>query len=115
MLDILALDRGRLDYESKDKGVEFDYVEVVNEVAESCQIKSSNYRLSSGALTGKRGRKSQTAQVVLTGVGVEDFAKFISTIQVRWASLQCEQIKLTKKDGLPDLWDVKLDFKYFYD
>ena len=60
------------------------------------------------------GKKSQTANVALKEVGLEKFAKFLSTIQLRWESLQCERIKLTKKKGLPDTWDIDLVLKYYY-
>jgi hypothetical protein len=52
--------------------------------------------------------------VVLKEVDITKFAKFLSTIQLRWANLQCVKVKLTKKKGLRDTWDVDLDFKYFY-
>jgi len=28
--------------------------------------------------------------------------------------LQCDTVTLTKKKGLPDMWKVDLDFKYYY-
>ena len=63
---------------------------------------------------GYKWEKSQTANVALKDVDLEKFAKFLSTIQLRWENLQCKRIKLTRKKGLPDTWDVDLVFKYYY-
>jgi hypothetical protein len=67
-----------------------------------------------GASGSAAGQKSQSAKVGLKQVDITKFAKFLSTVQLRWANLQCSQVKLTKKKGLPDTWDVDLDFKYYY-
>jgi len=52
--------------------------------------------------------------VNLKGVDIVKSTRFLSTIELRWANLQCTTIKLTKKKGMPDMWDVDLDFKYYY-
>lgn len=113
--DILSIDPERLDFaNSKDGAAEFDYAVAIEKVATQCKIPATGYRLSSGTITTSRGQKSQSAKVVLTQVDVVKFAQFLSTIQLRWANLQCGQVKLTKKKGPPDSWDVDLDFKYYY-
>ena len=114
---ILTLDGGRLDLADPNaKTVEFDYAAVIAKVANSCRIPPTQYRLSSGTPTSpKRGKsKSQSADVRLNDIEITKLANFLSTLQIRWASLQCERIKLTKKKGLPDKWDVNLGFKYYY-
>ncbi len=60
------------------------------------------------------GQKSQSANVSLSQIDIVKFAEFLSTIQLRWANLQCNRVKLTKKQGLPDVWDVDIEFKYYY-
>jgi hypothetical protein len=112
---ILALDPDRLDFAgSKEGAAEFDYTIAVDKVASSCKIPTADYKINSRPITVSSGQKSQGAQVVLKKVDVAKFAKFLSTIQLRWASLQCEKVKLTKNKGLPDTWKVDLDFKYYY-
>ena len=115
--EILTYDPDRLelaDLESRYIGTEFDYASAVEKIASLCGIPSTSYKLSSGIIITSGGQKSQSAKVVLKQVDLAKFAKFLSTIQLRWASLQCSQLKLTKKKGLPDKWDVDLDFKYYY-
>jgi len=115
MMEILALDPDRLAFaDSNSAPSEFSYATAVDKVATLCKIPSANYRLSSGIIITTDRQKSQNAKVVLKDVDIAKFAKFLSTIQLRWAKLQCTQTKLTKKKGLPDLWDMDVDFKYYY-
>ncbi|MGA1979781.1 MAG: hypothetical protein ABSG99_04340 [Sedimentisphaerales bacterium] len=113
--EILAIDPDRLEFvDSNNTAAEFDYASAIEKTAGSCGIPPTNYKLSSGIITSTGGQKSQSAKVGLKQVDITKFAKFLSTLQLRWANLQCSQVKLTKKKGLPDIWDVDLDFKYYY-
>ncbi len=113
--EILALDPDRVKFaDSNSASVEFDYASAIEKTAGACRIAPTNYKLSSGIIITSGGQKSQSAKVDLKGIDVAKFAKFLSTIQLRWANLQCTQVKLTKKKGLPDTWDVDLNFKYYY-
>jgi len=115
MEEILALDPDRLEFaDSQNAAAEFDYAIAVEKIADLCRIPPTNYKLSSGIIITSGGQKSQGAKVGLKQVDITKFAKFLSTLQLRWANLQCAQVKLTKKKGLPDTWDVDLDFKYYY-
>lgn len=115
MMDILALDRDRLDFaDANNTAVEFDYAKAVHRVAALCQIAPDDCKFNSGMVMISAGRKSQSAKVGLKNVSVKTFARFLSTIQLRWADLQCTKVKLTKKKGSPDSWDADLDFKYYY-
>jgi len=116
MLEILALDPDRLEFTDTNRApAKFAYVSAVAKVASFCGIPSANYKVNSGPVITKQGKKSQTATVSLKGVDIAKFAKFLSTIQLRWADLQCEKLnKLKKKEGFPDRWDVVLEFKYYY-
>ena len=112
---ILEIDPDRLDFsDSKQGNAEFDYASAVEKVAGICKIPSANYKLSSGIIITSGGQKSQNAKLVLKDVDITRFARFLSAIQLRWANLQCTQLKLTKKKGFPDIWDVDLGFKYYY-
>ncbi len=113
--EILTLDPDRLNFaDSKEASAEFDYASAIEKIASLCKIASANYKLSSGIIITTGGQKSQSAKVVIKQVNITKFAKFLSTIQLRWAKLQCAQLKLTKKKGLPDTWDADLNFKYYY-
>jgi hypothetical protein len=113
--EILAIDPERLKFsDSNNPSVEFDYASAIDKTTGSCGIPPSNYTINSGIIVTTAGQKSQSAKVDLKGVDITKFAKFLSTVQLRWANLQCTQVKLTKRKGLPDTWDVALDFKYYY-
>jgi len=115
MTEILALDPDRLKFaDSQNAAAEFDYASAIEKTADLCKIPPTNYKLSSGIIITSGGQKSQSAKVGLKQVDITKFAKFLSTLQLRWANLQCAQVKLTKKKGLPDTWDIDLDFKYYY-
>jgi hypothetical protein len=115
MKEILVLDPERLTFaDSQNTAAEFDYASAIDKTADLCGIPPTNYKLNSGIIITTAGQKSQSAKVTLKQVDIAKFAKFLSTLQLRWANLQCVQVKLTKKKGLPDAWDVDLEFKYYY-
>jgi hypothetical protein len=115
MTEILNIDPDRLDFAgSKETDSEFDYAVVVEKTASLCRIPSTGYKLSSGPMITSGGQRSQRAKMVLQQVDMTRFAEFLTTIQFRWASLQCTQLKLKHKKGLKDKWDVDLDFAYYY-
>lgn len=117
MIDILTLDPERLEFaEPNDTATEFSYVGVVSKVASLCDISADNWEVRTGVNVETRDQKSQTANVDLKQLDIVRFAKFLSMIQLRWANLQCESVKLTKKENLPsnDVWDVDIKFKYYY-
>ena len=113
--EILTLDPDRLAFaDSKRDTAEFDYADAVERTASLCKIPPTNYNISSRPARTSDGQKSQSCQVVLKKVDITGFAKFLSTIQLRWANLQCERVTLTKQKDLPDTWKVDLGFKYYY-
>ena len=113
--EILPLDPERIKFTDSSAGAtEFDYATAVEKTATLCGIPPTKYKLSSGIIITSGKQKSQSAMVGLSEVDIAKFAKFLSTIQLRWSNLQCSAIKLKKKKGLPDIWDVDIDFKYYY-
>lgn len=58
--------------------------------------------------------KTQNAKVTLKAVGIVQAATFLSQIQSSWVGLKCDQVTLTKKEGVPDQWDVEMKFWYTY-
>ena len=112
---ILGLDPTRLERSDPNQTDDkFDYATVVSGVARRCNIPAIDYSVSSRPARTSGGKKSQSAMVVLKQVNITRFAEFLSNIQLRWASLQCDTVTLTQKKGLPDVWKVNLDFKYYF-
>lgn len=117
MIEILTLDPERLEFaEPNEAATEFTYSGVVDKVASLCDISPSNCNVNTGIITETKNQKSQTANVDLKQVDIVKFARFLSMIQLRWANLQCESVKLTRKENLPsnDVWDADIKFKYYY-
>lgn len=117
MIEILTLEPDRLEFaDSNDTSADFTYSESINRVASMCRIPSSNYNLNSSTLTTQKDQKSQSASLDLRQVDIQTFARFLSMLQLRWPNLQCERLKLTKKQNASDndLWDVRIELKYYY-
>ncbi len=113
--EILILDPERLDFaDPNTASVEFDYAIAVERIASLYRIPSTDYKINSGMTRTSGGQKSQNANVVLKQIDITKSARFLSTLQLRWANLQCETVKLTRQKGLPDAWKVDLKFKYYY-
>ena len=111
---ILTLDADRLDLANAKTGAEFDYVNEVYKFAAQSGIPQANCKINSGIIIKTGGQKSQSAKVTFKEVDIVKFARFLSAIQLRWANLRCTEVRLTKKKGMPDAWDVDLNFKYYY-
>ena len=117
MMEILTLEPDRLEFaDANDTAAEFTYGEAIDRIASLCQITPSKYNLSSSMVITTRGQKSQSASVDLKEIDIRKFARFFSIMQLRWPNLQCERLKLSKKQNLPDndMWDVDLELKYYY-
>ena len=117
MMEILTLEPDRLEFaDANDTAADFTYGEAIDRVASLCRIPPSKYNLNSAMIIPTNDKKSQSASVDLKQVDIRKFARFLSMMQLRWANLQCEQLKLTKKQNLPDndMWDVDIKFKYYY-
>lgn len=115
ILDILTKDPERLNVTKAASGLgNFTYPEAVDRVANLCRIPSGNLDLSTGKIMESRGKKTQQARVSITDISIVQSATFLSTIQSTWAYLSCDRVKLSKKKGMPDQWDMDLTFKYDY-
>jgi hypothetical protein len=112
---ILTLDPDRLKLvDPNSKEVAFTYDIAVNQIAGQCSISSNQYTVNSAMPMVTGGQKTQTANISLKQVDITKFARFISLIQIRWPNLECINLKLDKKDNLPDSWDIAIQFKYYY-
>ena len=115
MLDILKYDPGRLDAAgpAQNSG-RFIPNEAISRVADRCNIASRNYTPTIGPVVPSSGKKIQGIKVALSDIGIVQACRFLSTIQSMWVNLECENLKLTKKEGLPDQWNVEMSLKYTY-
>jgi len=115
MLDILLLSPERIESDDPNKEViEFAYDRVVDEVATFCNIPATKCKLNAGSTIESKASKTQSASVRLSDIDITKFAKFLSTIQARWPKLVCDTVRLTKKENVPDGWEILIEFKYFY-
>ncbi|MHC4639831.1 MAG: hypothetical protein ACYTBV_20410 [Planctomycetota bacterium] len=118
IMEILTLDSGRLEEfaDPNETAMEFTYSRAVDRIANTCGIPPSKYKVSTSMIITTREQKSQSATVDLKQVDIAKFAGFLWEIQLSWANLQCERVKLTKKQNLPDndMWDFNIEFKYYY-
>lgn len=112
---ILTLDPDRLKIKGKGKqAAEFDYASVVNRTARQFKIRPANCTVNSKPIRIANKQKSRSALVILKEIDIKRLAQFLSTIQLHWANLQCEQLTLTKLKDKPDSWKAALNFKYYY-
>jgi hypothetical protein len=115
ILDILRYDSGRLSFsEDKNAGGEFEYDSAISRVTNMCGIRSTSCLRNVGPIISTNEKKTRNARVELKAVGIIQAATFLSYMQSMWVGLKCDQIKLTKKKGMPDQWDVEMKFWYTY-
>lgn len=115
ILEILDRDPDRLKVAKATQSLgKFTYHEAVDRAANLCRIPSGKLDLRTGNIVDSNRKEIQQARVSLTDVTIVQAAKFLSTIQSMWVNLTCERLKLSKKDGMPDQWDMDLTFKYNY-
>lgn len=117
MMEILTLEPDRLEFaDANDTTADFSYREAANRIANLCRIPPSKCNLSTSMIITSGGQKTQSASIDLKEIDIRQFAKFFSMMQLRWPNLQCERLKLSKKQNLSDndIWDVDLELKYYY-
>lgn len=115
---IYTLEPDRLEFaDANDTASDFTYREAINTIANRCGIPPSKCNINTSMpITNSSGQKSQSASVDLREIDILKFARFLSKIQLRWSNLQCERLKLSKKQNLPDndMWDIDIELKYYY-
>lgn len=112
--EILKFDPDRLTIKGDEKGRKFTYPEAIDSAANFCNIPSGNYIYNANPIIKVSGKEVQACRVSLNGVAIVQIAKFLSRLQSTWVNLTCEKISLKKLQGMPDQWDIDLDFKYSY-
>ena len=113
ILEILEFDPERIKIKGGDQG-KFTYAEAIDSAANLSRIPSANYSSSVGGIVKSGDKEIQTAHMSLDNIAVVQLARFLSELQSTWVNLTCEKITLKKQEGMPDQWDVDLNFKYTY-
>ncbi len=112
---ILNLDPSRLEHEKlKGEDKDFDYASVVDKFATLAQIPESKYTLTGRGEKKVRGRKAISAELSIEQIDIARLAVFLSTIQLPWPDLQCDQLNLVKQKTGPDIWNATIKFTYFF-
>jgi hypothetical protein len=64
----------------------------------------------------KDKQKSQSAHLRIEQVGVAQLARFLSLMQYKWSTLQCDDVTLSKlkTETQPDVWTVEIKFNYYF-
>lgn len=115
IMKILELAPQRLEYQTQQgESRDFDYATAVEQFAKVCQIPPSDYSLQAGRETKRGGRRTKSATVKIKPVDIGRFARFLSKMLFQWPDLQCEQLKLTKEKGGPDVWKADMKLTYYY-
>jgi hypothetical protein len=115
VIEILRIDPERLNTQAKgQRATEFEFSSAVNQAANLCRIPSSSCQIYAGSKSTSEGRTRQDARIKLTNVDIVQAAKFLSHMQSMWVALQCQDLKLQRKKGMPDQWDVDFRFIYYY-
>jgi len=116
-LRILTLDPERADVgDMNDAPGDFSYLAAVDKIAGICGIPASKYKVTAGMMITKDRQKSQSARLRIEEIGVVQLARFLSLIQYKWGTLQCDKTTLSrgKSEGRPDVWTVEMDFNYYF-
>ena len=112
---ILELAPERLEFQQQQgASSQFDYATAVEQFAKVCRIPPSDYTLQAGRETKRGDRKTKSATIKIKPVDVGRFAQFLSKMLFQWPDLQCEQLKLTKEKGGPDVWKADMKLTYYY-
>lgn len=115
MVQILERDPSRLELggENGDKDI-FSYGSAVDRIARLCSIPTRDCDYDAQPKIGGRNGKpaTQTANIDITGVGVEQVANFVWKIRLMYPGLECTRIELKHKKGEKDVWDADLKFIY---
>ncbi len=112
---ILEIVPDRLNYKKHQKSdAKFDYTTAIDYYAKICSVPSSAYSHHASPEIKRKGQFTKTASVSIKQIKIENFAKFLSMIMIRWPDLQCDSATLVKLKGKPDNWKASIKFTYFY-
>ena len=113
--EILAAEPERLKLqEEKKKMGPFNYNMVIKKFADAHSISDRLYSISTSRERNIRGKRTQTANLKIDNVKIEQFAKFLAEMLHVWPNLQCESLTLTKQNTAKDAWKAQLKYSYTF-
>jgi hypothetical protein len=111
---ILTIDRDRLEYKKQvEKTGKFDYGVVIDNFAKIHKI--PDYQLSAQGPIKRKNQLTQSANVIISTIDIEKFAKFLSSLQKSWPNLKCDTLSLDKQKSGLDAWKATMKFTYIFD
>jgi len=115
IMGILEIDPQRTNRSDPNRVTgEFAYGKAVDRAANLCSIPAKDCILDASNITIMAGKKRQDATIKLKDVSIVQIARFLSDIQSTWVNLQCDNIKLSMRKGMPDQWEATFRLVYYY-
>ena len=112
---IRTLDPDRLKLnEPNGTEVTFTYDVAVNQIAVLCNMTGISIYLKPYYASDNRRPKNPDRQSRLKAGRYHDICKIPFADSDSLAGLQCTNLKMDTKENLPDVWDITIDFKYYY-
>lgn len=113
---ILTEDQDILKSEKQlNNGTEFDYMKVLTQFGGANSITSSTLKYRTSQPSTRKGKTTQTANVTIDNVQIEQLTRFLTEMLDTWPNLKCESLMLTKLKTGPDDWKIpELKFTYTF-
>jgi hypothetical protein len=94
-------------------GANFDYTKVFMKFASINSIPPSMNRHNTYPKSNRKGKLTQTANLTIDNVQIEQLTRFLTGMLDTWPDLKCESLTLIKLKTGPDNWKIP-DLKFTY-
>jgi len=113
---ILLEDQDILNSEKQlNDGTEFDYTRVFSKFTKANSITPSTCKYRTSQPSTRKGKTTQTANVTIDNVQIEQLTRFLTGMLDTWPNLTCDSLMLTKLKTGPDNWKIpELKFTYTF-
>ena len=97
-------------------GTKFDYMKVFSQFTKANSITESTFKYRTSQPSTRKGKaKTQTANVTIDDVQIEQLTRFLTGMLDTWPNLTCDSLTLTKLKTGPDNWKIpELKFTYTF-
>lgn len=116
IVKILAEDQDILKSEKQlNDGTEFDYAKVFTQFTIANSIGPNEWTHRTTPRSKRKGKVTQTANLTLNDVQIEQLTRFLTEMLDTWPDLKCESLMLQKLKTGKDNWKApELKFTYTY-
>lgn len=118
LAQIIAIEPQRLTHQQQEGtgggGGDFDFTQVINELATLFSIPPANFTLNTRGETSRAGKRARSATLSIRTIDIERMTKFLSVMLIRWPDLQCESLSMDKLPQGKDNWRVDMTLTYYY-